>query len=260
MNEKNTGPVMEISLSYSLCDREGKEIESAKAQVRLDEEKLSIHAESGSPISFPFREVLKVDPGDYQITLSLTSDEKLTLSKLGYSYEDFLRSLCRVRNELLLKDMLMHESLKKSGVPAEFIYLDEKGDEQQKDRCELRLYETALVIIPEKNEMTRIPFSDVDNIKEEDHRIAITMESGAKLILSKMGRQFQSFKDTFSGLINELSLKVQSSLKELLPAANPSIIRKCEHCGAALLVVCPECKTEQPPLGEKCMKCLKPLK
>ncbi|MEK6692628.1 MAG: hypothetical protein AABY44_04290 [Nitrospirota bacterium] len=34
----------------------------------------------------------------------------------------------------------------------------------------------------------------------------------------------------------------------------------CEHCDARLVVVCPKCKTEQPPIGEKCIKCNKPLK
>jgi len=36
----------------------------------------------------------------------------------------------------------------------------------------------------------------------------------------------------------------------------------CGKCGARLIVLCPdpECKTEQPPLGENCVKCGKPLK
>ena len=36
----------------------------------------------------------------------------------------------------------------------------------------------------------------------------------------------------------------------------------CEHCDARLVVVCPnpKCKNEQPPIGEKCIKCGKPLK
>ena len=36
----------------------------------------------------------------------------------------------------------------------------------------------------------------------------------------------------------------------------------CEHCGHRLSVTCPhrKCKTEQPPVGENCIKCGKPLK
>lgn len=36
----------------------------------------------------------------------------------------------------------------------------------------------------------------------------------------------------------------------------------CEHCDSRLVVVCPhrKCKTEQPPIGDICIKCNKPLK
>jgi len=34
----------------------------------------------------------------------------------------------------------------------------------------------------------------------------------------------------------------------------------CQNCGQRLTVFCPKCKVEQPPIGEKCIKCGKPLK
>jgi len=34
----------------------------------------------------------------------------------------------------------------------------------------------------------------------------------------------------------------------------------CEDCGKKLVVACPICKFEQPPLGDKCIKCGQPLK
>ena len=36
----------------------------------------------------------------------------------------------------------------------------------------------------------------------------------------------------------------------------------CEHCDARLVVICPnkKCKAEQPPIGDKCVKCGKSLK
>ncbi|RLF38009.1 MAG: hypothetical protein DRN21_05750 [Thermoplasmata archaeon] len=34
----------------------------------------------------------------------------------------------------------------------------------------------------------------------------------------------------------------------------------CGHCEKRLVVVCPKCKNEQPPIEGKCIKCGKPLK
>jgi len=212
--------------SYSLSDETGQITAKGDAQVKLEEENISLLPKFGEPLFLSLRDILEIFEGDYKIHLTLTSKEKLTIFNLGYKYEDFLRVLSRLRNEILLKDMLMHETLRKSGVEAEFVYSDEGGNEKQRGKCEPRLYETALVVIPEKGELARIPYSNILEIRGEDFTLAITTDFGEKFVFSKMGKQFDPFTKTFSDLMNELSLKVQSSLKELLPKADPSVIRR----------------------------------
>lgn len=229
MNEENKQiTFMEFSASYYLSDDAGQIIASGDAQVRLDEN-ISILPKFGEPLFFSLRDVLKISEGDYKVHLTLIPKEKLTIINLGYKHEDFLRVLSRLRNEMLLKDMLMQETLRKSGVEAEFVYYDEVGNEKQRGKCELRLYETAIVLMPEKGDLTRIPYSDISNVKVEDFALIITTDFGEKIIFSKMGRQFDSFTKNLSDMINELSLKVQSSLKVLLPKFNPSVIRKASR-------------------------------
>ena len=224
--EKEETIIMECPLNYYLSDENGREIASGDAQVRLGEENISILPKFGEVLFISYRDIFEVSDKDYKIYLALSSGEKLILSNLGYKYEDFLRYLSKLRNEMLLKDMLMQETLKKSGVEAEFIYYDENEAELQKGKCEPRLYETAMVIIPERGEIFRIPYSSLSKINEEDYALSLEMESGRKLIISRVGAQFTSFTTTLSRLINELSVKVQSSLKELLPHADPLVLRQ----------------------------------
>lgn len=219
---------MKLSLNYILHDKNGKETTKGEALAKISENSLSLAPKFGEAILLSFHDILDVSAGDYKIRLFLSSEEKLTLFGLGYQYEDFLRVLIKFRNELILKDMLMHESLKKSGIKAEFVFYNEKGEEQPGD-CEIRLYETALVILPAKSELIRIPYSDIGEVKEEDHQITIATELGAKLTLAKLGEKSDLFKKTLSSLINSLSLKVQASLKELLPDADPLTIRKASR-------------------------------
>lgn len=227
MNEENKQIIiMECSGSYSLSNEVGQITASGDAQARLEEESISILPKFGEPLFFSLRDILEIFEGDYKIHLTLTSKENLTIFNLGYKYEDFLRVLSRLRNEILLKDMLMHETLRKSGVEAEFVYFDDGGNEKQKGKCEPRLYETAVVVIPEKGELVRIPYSEILEIRDEDFTLVITTDFGEKFVFSEMGRQFDPFTKTLSDLINELSIKVQSSLKELLPKADPSAIRR----------------------------------
>ena len=227
MNEENKKIIiMGCSVSYSLSDDAEQIKESGDAQARLEEENISILPNLGEPLFFSLRDILEISEGDYKIHLTLTSKENLTIFNLGYKYEDFLRILFNLRNEILLKDMLMHETLRKSGMEAEFVHFVENGKELQKGKCKPRLYETALVVIPEKGELVRIPYSDILEIQDEDFTLIVTTEFGEKFVLSKMGRQCDPFVKILSDLINELSLKVQSSLKELLPKSDPSVIRR----------------------------------
>jgi len=226
MDEEEKQIVMECALSYSLSDEDGEEIANGEGEARLDEESLSILPKFGEPLFSPFRDILNLCEGDYKIHLTLTSGEKLVLSNLGFKYEDFLRILYKLRNEILLKDLLMHESLKKSGMSAEFTYFDEEGKELQTGMCEPRLYDTAIVMIPQKGEIVRFPYSEIAEVIDKDYALSITTDFGEKLTLSKIGKQFDPFKEVLSASINELSLKTQNSLKEFLPQANPAIIRR----------------------------------
>jgi hypothetical protein len=227
MGEENKQKIiMEYSVGYFLNDVSGQVLGKGDAQARLTEENISILSKFGEPLFFTLRDILEISECDYKIHLILTSKEKLTIFNLGYKHEDFLRVLSRLRNGILLKDMLMQETLKKSGIEAEFVYSDDTGNEKQKGKCEPRLYETGMVVIPEKGELTRIPYSDILEIQEKDFTLSITTDYGEKIVFAMMGRQFEPFMKTLSDAISELSLKVQSSLKELLPNADQSVIRK----------------------------------
>jgi hypothetical protein len=219
-------PVMECSLEYLLTDIAGQETSSGEGLARLEEENLAILPRFGEVLFLSYRDILDISEGDYEIRITLSSKEDLCLSNLGYRYEDFLRVLSKLRNEVLLGDMLMQENLRRSGVEAQFVYWDESGKERGRGKCEPRLYETALVVIPERGDFVRIPYSDLSEISEEDHSLILTTGYGQKIVLSKMGNQFDPFVKGLSELNNELQLKVQSSLKELLPGFDPLVIRR----------------------------------
>ncbi len=219
-------PRIECSVSYSLSDQSGQVKASGEARARVDEESLAIFPEAGETLFFSLRDILDISEADYKIHLPLSSGERLTLFNIGYQYQDLLRNLSQLRNEMLLKDMLMNEKLRKSGVEAEYVYYDETGKEKQRGKCEPRLYETGIVLMPEKGELTRMPYSDISELHAEDYTFTITSESGERVVLSKMAGQFDPFRKVISDSMNQLALRVQLWLKELLPEANPSVIRE----------------------------------
>ena len=217
----------ECTLSYKLIDVNDQEFESVdKAEASLSEEKLQLKPIFGETLSVPYRDILELSGSEYKIQVVLNSRDKLILFNLGYRYEDFLRELSKHHNAILLKDMLIQEKPIKSNIEGVFSFLDKDGEEKQGGACELRIYETALVIIPEMGEIIRVPHSYIDRISEEDYTLIVDTEFGEKFKISMLGANFNPLKDELTKMMHELIVKSQTSLKELLPEANPMIIRR----------------------------------
>ena len=225
-NEDSEIVSFESSLNYSLQDENNIAVSSGEAKATLDSNYLTVVPDIGESMVFSYIDILGIAEEDYKITLFLTSKEKLTLFGLGYRYEDFLRAIFRLRNELYMKYLLMDERLRESDIEAEFTLFDENAEELHGGSCELRLYDTALLILPQKGEPTRIPYSDIVGAREEDYRFTVEMEEGSKLVLSQMGEKLDFFRRSLSKATKELSSKAQSLVKEFLPTADPIKTRK----------------------------------
>jgi hypothetical protein len=223
---KPSAIIMTYSAGYVLSGQDGKQTAGGEAQAQLDEENLSILPKFGEALRIPLRDISLITLSNYTIELTLTSKEKLTLSKLGQGLEDFFRSTSQLRNEVMLKDMLMTETVVKAGAQADFVYLDAAGQEKQKGTCEPRLCETALVVITDWGDLHRIPYCDIARVREEPYQVAVDTEYGESIVLSKMGKELDPWKRDLSAAMNALTVKVQGTLKELLPTADPSVIRR----------------------------------
>ena len=218
--------ILDCSATYSLRDLDGQETAKGDCKARLDTENLSILPKMGEPLYFPFRDTQQITGSEYKIESFFTSHEKLTISNLGYNYENFLRSYITLYNEIIIKELLMNETLVKVGVAADYVYIDENKVQKDQGQCELRLYETALVIISREGGFIRLPYSDLTNLHEENYRLLVDTEYGESYAFSKMGKELDSFNRTLSERVNALILKSQSSLKEILPRFDPSVIRR----------------------------------
>jgi len=218
--------IFETDCSFSVDENDNTISPKVQGRIKLTTENLQIIPKFKEPLFITFRDIVEFYTDDYKLILILTSLEKITISDLGYKFEDCVRIFSRLYNELMLKDLLMNETLKKSGINAEFLWLAENGMTKNSGNCEIRIYETGIVFIPEKGELKRLPFSDFADITDADYKLSINLESGEKIIFSKLGRDFDSTVKVMSDAINELSLKIQNYLKELIPSATPVVLRK----------------------------------
>jgi hypothetical protein len=224
--EKEPEVIMSCGLDYSLSDDTGTSFASGEASIELYDENLKILPDMGEVLVIPYREILSVIISDYRIGLFLDSKEELTLSSIGLNYEDLSRNLTKLRNEILIKDMLMNETMVKPGIEAEYEIFGHEGCAVQKGICDVRIYATAVVIIPEGYDPVRVPFCIASEIKAEDYEVLIALEDGSKYRLHAMGKEYDPFKKSLSDTMTNLSSKTQAILKELFPSIGASVIRR----------------------------------
>ena len=208
--------VMSCDLSYTLVDEGGRLIADGSAKAILDDRFLSISPDAGEQLNVSYAEVVGIAEEDYRIRLFLSSGYKISLSQLGYDYENFLINLYKLRNELLMRYLLMNEGLRVSQIDSSFVYYTQ-GEEVLRGLSELRLYDSALLILPQKNKPVRVPYCYVSDVREEDYSVYVETELGERFVFSQMGEKRDFFNRSLSEAMNELSARTQSLINEIIP-------------------------------------------
>jgi hypothetical protein len=217
---------MEVTVNYKFYDNGSNLRNEGEAKVSLDERYLTLSVAFGESMLFGYTDIVRISDYDYRVDLFFTSNEKLTLWSLGYNYEDFIFQLFKLRNELMLKYLLIEESLLQSGFQGQYVLLDPNGQINQNGNCEIRLYDTALVVLPQKNEPIRFPYCYIIDVNKQDYKLTITNESQEKTEFTQLGQNFDPFVKALSDAINKMILRTQQSIKELIPEAPPTAISK----------------------------------
>jgi hypothetical protein len=221
--KKEPSVILEVKGDFVLIDEMGKEIESDQAKFILDEEKISVASESGKATSLPLRDIGDFYVEDYKIHLLLPNGGKIIIAQLGYQYEDFVRMLTNLRHEIIQKELLFKEGVRRSGFEGEYDYQSE--GKRHHGRTKVEICDTGLVLKPEQGDLIRIPFSEIREISEKDYKIFITAQA-TSLELSLFGEKFNSLSSELKQALAELSLRTQELLKEFLPELDPLTIKK----------------------------------
>lgn len=227
MGEEGTRKIaIQCPMSYNLLDENNSKIATGECDTAIDQEYITVFPKFGDILPFHLRQIVTLNAEDYRITLILPSRQKLVLFDLGYYFEDFLRILTGLRNEVMIRDLLMNETAKRPDVEMEFIYFDESKKEKQRDVGKLRIYETGLVVIPQNSEVLRMPYSDIVSFWDENYSITFSTDLGEQLQVLRLGAEFDPFRKAFLDAYNSLQNRAASVLTELYPAIDPISLRR----------------------------------
>ena len=208
---------------YWRGDRNG---DPEEAQLFLDHESLRMHAASGKLYQFFLDDFLTINPDNYRIQMSLATGETVELFNLGFTFEDFLREFMGRRNKVIIKQMLFHEK-EREKFPG-ILYSSQRSDQREplSGTCDLTLYETGLVVTPEKNELFRVPYADIMKITCEKYAAVIHLENRESLSFSMLGSRLDQLLRLLSEALTELTQKASLLVRQLLPEGSPTFLQE----------------------------------
>ena len=210
--------------SYELAAGQQEVSSGTDARLDLDAETLTVLGDYGDIWVVPLRQIVRLGRADYRVNLELQSGEMLSLFHLGFHYDGFWRDLTRLRNELIITDSLMRETIDFPGVEAHF-WIDRDGLVEEGE-CEARLYETALALMTEEDGVMRIPYGLIAGVAEDDYTLVVKTEQGDTVRLSAMGRNTDPFRLRLSGALNRITERTADFLRELCPDLSPVTVRQ----------------------------------
>jgi len=89
-----------IKAEYSYFETQGAAAESGNCNITIYETGLSILPESGKLLRIAYCEVTDIAEGDYSVTVTSESGQKLEFSKMGYEFDSFKKTLSDTINAL----------------------------------------------------------------------------------------------------------------------------------------------------------------
>lgn len=216
---------MESSAKFSHAGMDGKVDLLGDGKVTVGKDTVSVQGVPSANYSLSVRDIRWLRSADYRIELG-TSSGSLMLFDLGYRFEDVLRAIHAARNELLITDRLVYESPKMQGVNGTVKVQGAGVSQPFEGPAEVRLYETALVVLPQMSSLVRMRYSDIGSIASNDYSLELADERGTKVSIRMLGRQHDPLLKAISDQVAEMKLRSRNIIKSLHPAISDGELTK----------------------------------
>jgi hypothetical protein len=197
-----------------------------EGSVELKKESMILSAPGFPALTVSLRDIISFTAADYSIFLTVVPSSFLKLYDLGFEYENFLKHFSDLRNDVLIKDLLMKEKLIKPDIEGEFEYSGKDGSIKEKGECRVRSYETGLVLIPTLSQIKRFPFGLIDSFESKDYKLGVKLENQDELVLSMLGDQIDPLTRELTKSFNALISKTQDLINEVSPEENAESVRE----------------------------------
>ncbi len=186
---------------------------SGECTISLGEEGLMLTA-LFSQLPVPYGEIRSIQAGDFRLSLE-TAAGIISFSRMGQQLEWLKNKLLTAYNDAVATAFLIKGE---AGMEAACEYKALEGDYTHQGEAVVRLYEDCLCILPPNENARRLPLSWLCAMEQSDYSLSLSLATGEKYILSKMGRELSEFTRQLTNKLRKLREQTLEWHKELAPS------------------------------------------
>jgi hypothetical protein len=134
------------------------------------------------------------------------------------------RELCLAKNELLLDDLLLREKLRRPALRCDLEF------DGLKDKGEVRLYKTSIVLLPDNGPLRRLRYWEVRHQEVKDFALRLELRQG-ELTLRMLGRELTPLDGDLQKARSEMGALALKTVDDLCPG----LPTEARSAGAELL-------------------------
>jgi len=202
----------------------GSQGDAAPASIEVGDEAVTVVPERGDPVDLPFIDLDDVWDDDYTLRLTDFTGRRYDLSMLGKAYGQVLADVTRRRNDRLQHDLLLtginlHDTFPGRVFP---------GGGAESVRCEIRLFEDLMVVVPERGLMWGLPYSFVEEVRfdEELYQTHVLADDGGEHVFGMLGKRSEEFPKKLRKLLDALAARTARTLGLLVGGLERAVLSR----------------------------------
>jgi len=199
---------------------DGSVLPAGPCRVSFEAETLTFTPASGAPLALDFGDIDVFLPGEYELTLTLYTGERILLNQFGKTFQNLCHDLLEAYRKRLLQCLLLEDL-------EEITRFDGSARLESPERAfaspaELRLYKSNLAVLPTQAMGMQWRLADIDAVSFDETAWTVTIASGdQRLTISKLAKRTEEFRERLTTAVDELAQQGAEAVHGIFPFLSP---------------------------------------
>jgi hypothetical protein len=194
--------------------------ETSAASVDVSDDAVVISPERQQTVVLAYVDIEDVHDDDYTLRLTDYTGRRYDLTMLGKAYGQVLAEVRKRRDDALGHNLLL------TGVNLQDSFPGKLFGGEAPMPVEIRLFEDAMVVVPQRGTMFGVPFAYVEDVAfdAELYQTHVRVDEGTAYVFGQLGKRSEELPREIRRLVDAATARTAKSLAALLPGAAPGAI------------------------------------